>query len=225
MASDKTVLYLGPRRTPPSAMVARFAREHGLALVTVEEADEIEALLNRAYPGCVMFQVSGDVSRIAGLARGLKQDPFTAIVPLIAMLPKEAAGLAADLLAAGIDEVVSDILPEREYLLRLDQVVRRADRDVSVHPTTRLPGTHHIARDMQARLSAGELFAVCYVDLDHFKEFNDRSRRPRSVRGEAHRPRPRRRPSGGRGRVPLGLVTLLDFLFEGDVLVPRLGGG
>jgi len=53
-------------------------------------------------------------------------------------------------------------------------VLRRADRDVSVHPTTRLPGTNHIARDMQARLEANQEFAVCYADLDHFKEFNDR---------------------------------------------------
>ena len=65
-------------------------------------------------------------------------------------------------------------VPERERLLRLDQVLRRADRDVSVHPTTRLPGTNHIARDMQRRLDAKEKFAVCYADLDHFKEFNDR---------------------------------------------------
>jgi GGDEF domain-containing protein len=59
-------------------------------------------------------------------------------------------------------------------MLRLEQVLKRADRDVSVHPTTRLPGTNHIARDMAARLEAGEQFAVCYADLDHFKEFNDR---------------------------------------------------
>ena len=174
MASDKTILYLGPGRKPPSALVTRFANENGLEVVTVAGTDEVRAMLNRSYPGCVILDVDGDPTGMAELARGLKQDAFTGIVPLIVVLPKSDPGGAADMLAAGADEVVSDGLPEREYLLRLDQVLRRADRDVSVHPTTRLPGTNHIARDMQARLEAGQHFAVCYADLDHFKEFNDR---------------------------------------------------
>jgi GGDEF domain-containing protein len=174
MASDKTILYFGQGRSSPSALVNRFAREHGLEVLAVDHVDDVRALLNRSYPGCVVLEADSDVSGIAELASGLKQDAFTGIVPLVVMLPKSDPGLAADMLAAGADEVVSEGLPEREYQLRLDQVLRRADRDVSVHPTTRLPGTNHIARDMQARLEAGEHFAVCYADLDHFKEFNDR---------------------------------------------------
>ena len=174
MASDKTILYFGPRRKPPSALVTRFARENELVVVTVSGADEVKATLNRSYPGCVILDVDADPTGMAELAHGLKQDAFTGIVPVIVLLPKSDPGAAANMLAAGADEVLSDGLPEREYLLRLDQVIRRADRDVSVHPTTRLPGTNHIARDMQTRLEAGQHFAVCYADLDHFKEFNDR---------------------------------------------------
>ncbi|MGD8728614.1 MAG: GGDEF domain-containing protein [Gemmatimonadota bacterium] len=159
MASDRTILYFGPGRTAPSDVVVRFALEHELEMVPVHSADEVRALLNRSFPACVVLEEDSDVGETAELAVSLKQDSFTGIIPVVVMIA---------------DEVLSDGLPERERLLRLDQVVRRADRDVSVHPTTRLPGTNHIARDMQRRLEAGELFAVCYADLDHFKEFNDR---------------------------------------------------
>src|SRR5690606_20477646 len=57
---------------------------------------------------------------------------------------------------------------------RIQMALNRADRDVSVNPTTRLPGTAQIERDIAERLRSGELFAVCYADLDHFKEYNDR---------------------------------------------------
>ncbi len=50
----------------------------------------------------------------------------------------------------------------------------RTERDVAVHPSTRLPGTTEIEREIRRRLEAQVQFAVCYADLDHFKEFNDR---------------------------------------------------
>ena len=82
--------------------------------------------------------------------------------------------LAAAALEAGADEVLTDGLPHRESNLRLALALRRAERDVSVHPTTRLPGTVQIERDFGERLASGDDFAVCYADIDHFKEFNDR---------------------------------------------------
>ena len=43
-----------------------------------------------------------------------------------------------------------------------------------MHPSTRLPGTFGIEAEIAHRLEAGVAFGVCYADLDHFKEFNDR---------------------------------------------------
>jgi GGDEF domain-containing protein len=174
MASERTILYFGPGRDSPSDLVSRFAKERGLEVASVDRAADVRALLNRTYPACVVLDGDGDMTEIVDLATSLKHDAFTGIVPLVVLLSGAAEGRSADFLAAGADEVVIGHLPIRERLLRLEQVLKRADRDVSVHPTTRLPGTNHIARDMQARLAEGQRFAVCYADLDHFKEFNDR---------------------------------------------------
>jgi GGDEF domain-containing protein len=53
-------------------------------------------------------------------------------------------------------------------------MMRRAERDLHVQPTTRLPGTPAIEREIRRRIELDEPFAVCYADLDHFKEYNDR---------------------------------------------------
>ncbi len=173
MASDNTVFYFGPGRTDPSPIVSRFTQENDLEVVRVDQAVELRALLHRTMPACVVMETGPDSKDIVEVVRVLKEDSFTRIVPLAVVLSGGDDGVS-ELLAVGADEVLHYSTAELEKRLRLDQVLKRADRDVSVHPTTRLPGTNHIARDMQARLETLEQFGVCYADLDHFKEFNDR---------------------------------------------------
>jgi GGDEF domain-containing protein len=57
---------------------------------------------------------------------------------------------------------------------RMNAVLSRSDRDLGVHPSTRLPGAGAIEAEIKRRLGTHGTFAVCYADLDHFKEFNDR---------------------------------------------------
>lgn len=174
MASDKTILFFSSGGSEATSFVSSFADARGLEFEAVATEEDVRALLNRTYPGCVILDGGSGREGIASLVTSLKQDAFTGIVPLVVTLASGDAGGAVGFLTAGADEVLQAEMPDDEKVLRLEQVLHRADRDVSVHPTTRLPGTNHIARDMQGRLEAGEEFAVCYADLDHFKEFNDR---------------------------------------------------
>lgn len=108
------------------------------------------------------------------VSRAIKGEPFTAVVPVIFYLDGKDGLTAEEALEAGADEVLMHTVSERERDLRFALSLRRAERDVSVHPTTLLPGTVQIERDFAERLRADVPFAVCYADLDHFKEFNDR---------------------------------------------------
>jgi len=178
MATEKTILYFGHGHAEPIDLVRRFADEYGLNVRAEASTLGVLAQLNRTFPACLVLDTEigseEERSKAMELVSQLKTDAFTAIVPLVILIPDNADEMAVEALEAGADEVLHGALPDREKLLRLEQVLRRTDRDVSVHPTTRLPGTNHIARDMAHRLDAGEKFAVCYADLDHFKEFNDR---------------------------------------------------
>jgi GGDEF domain-containing protein len=83
----------------------------------------------------------------------------------------EALSAAFD---AGADEVIRDGMTGPEAVRRLSAMLIRSERDLIVHPSTRLAGTSAIETEIGRRLALGDSFAVCYADLDHFKEFNDR---------------------------------------------------
>jgi len=177
MASGNTLVYFaGGKRTPPG-LIRRFVDAHGLELLQVDNREEVLSLLNRSFPACLVLDASEQPGPALELCAAIKADPFTSIVPTIVLIMDRAEGvgeLPGAGLQAGADEVVSDLVSEEERSLRLELVLRRAARDVNVHPTTRLPGTAQIERDFTERMATGNHFAVCYADLDHFKEFNDR---------------------------------------------------
>ncbi len=177
MVLGNTLIYFAcPARQPPG-LVRRFHKAHALDLLVVDSPEEVHSLLNRSFPACLILEASGDPETALGLCAAVKRDPFTSIVPTVVLVTgqnQDLDELPAAGLQAGADEVVSDLVSDKEKSLRLELVLRRAARDVNVHPTTRLPGTARIERDFAERIAAGGPFAVCYADLDHFKEFNDR---------------------------------------------------
>jgi GGDEF domain-containing protein len=173
MHVNRTIAYHSPHGRAPSRTVVALARERGLELAEFRTLQELDHCVNQSLPACVVVG-DGEQGDSLQVCRAMKRDPFTAIIPVIFLVRAGEDDLLVDALEAGADEVLTDRMEERERLLRLRTTLDRADRDVSVHPTTRLPGTVQIERDMAERIRRGDLFAVCYADLDHFKEFNDR---------------------------------------------------
>ncbi len=143
--------------------------------VCVHEADDLLDAALRSRPRMAIFDArEGPIAESTAIeaCRRLKHDSFTGIVPSVMLVAELDAVPAA--FAAGADEVLTADFADLVTRARLDAMLRRSDRDVHVHPSTRLPGAIEIEGDIGARLGRQELFAVCYADLDHFKEYNDR---------------------------------------------------
>lgn len=174
MPNRSILLHFSPsgRQAPDS--VREFAAQSDFELVEMESPSSVVARVGRAYPRALIIDGSHPSEVALELCRQIKAEAFTSVVPIIIYIENGEDDTPAAALEAGADEVLTSGLSPRESDLRLALALRRAERDVSVHPTTRLPGTVQIERDFAERLSGGEKFAVCYADIDHFKEFNDR---------------------------------------------------
>jgi diguanylate cyclase (GGDEF)-like protein len=143
-------------------------------VITIPHAAGVEERVLRALPTLVVVDADSAGEEGMELCSRLKGDPYTAIVPLAVVINRHATDAVRRWFAAGADEVITPLFEPGEQTGRLDALVTRAERDVAVNPSTRLPGTTEIEREVRRRMERGELFAVCYADLDHFKEYNDR---------------------------------------------------
>jgi GGDEF domain-containing protein len=169
-----TILFFSPDGSPVPALIERWAQQQALPLKQFQSAEEVEAIVLRGHPGILV--VNGDVSGPAGveLVARLKSDAFTAIVPVTTLISNHEPAAVEAWFRAGADEVLTSLFSVAEQEARISAMSLRTERDVSVHPSTRLPGTTEIEREIRRRLDGAGEFAVCYADLDHFKEFNDR---------------------------------------------------
>ena len=141
--------------------------------MVLSEPDALLAAALRARPRVVVMDAR--VHPVAALqaCRRIKNDSFTGIIPVCVLTLDDDTAFAAAF-DAKADEVLRDGINPLEVPHRLDALLRRSDRDTYVHPSTRLPGTVDIETEIARRLELPDPFAVCYADLDHFKEYNDR---------------------------------------------------
>jgi len=169
-----TILFFSPAGRPVPDFVTRWVNGKGLTIIPLREPVEVEQRVLRSLPQLVVVDADGHEAQGIQLCSRLKADPYTAIVPLAAVAGRHVTDRVQEWFAAGADEVLTPLFEPVEQAGRLDGLVARAERDVAVNPSTRLPGTTEIEREIRRRMERGEQFAVCYADLDHFKEFNDR---------------------------------------------------
>lgn len=146
----------------------------GTELKRFERIEEIEQALDRGIVDLLLLDPDHDFDGVCALCRRIKDDSFHSVIPIVFLSREHLVDRIAHAFESGADEFLSSAHSEREQILRLQMVLRRAARDVAVHPTTMLPGVKIIEVDISRRIASGEKFAVCYADIDSFKEFNDK---------------------------------------------------
>lgn len=105
--------------------------------------------------------------------RRIKKDILLRHIPIIMVTGKGDLDDKIGGIEAGADDYVVKPFEPKELLARIHMILRRTERDLEANPLSRLPGNVSILNELSKRLESKAIFAVCYVDLDKFKAYND----------------------------------------------------
>jgi diguanylate cyclase (GGDEF)-like protein len=104
----------------------------------------------------------------------VKRDILLRHLPIIMVTGKGEVSDKIGGIDAGADDYIVKPFEPKELLARIRMILRRTERDLEANPLTRLPGNVSILNELSQRIEGKALFAVCYIDLDKFKAYNDK---------------------------------------------------
>jgi DNA-binding response OmpR family regulator len=170
VAPRPVILYCGGANRQPPDLLVRWAASRGMDVEVHPDPVAVEAMLLRGR-GTMVFIDDGSASdEVIQVVARIKNDPLTAIIPVTVNAWDHDVRRIEAWYLAGADEILSPMFSPAEQRARLGALQIRTERSIGVHPSTRLPGTIEIDRAIRRQLESGSPFAVCYADLDHFKE-------------------------------------------------------
>lgn len=104
----------------------------------------------------------------------VKKDILLRHLPIIMVTGKGEVSDKVGGIDAGADDYIVKPFEPKELLARIRMILRRTARDLEANPLTRLPGNVSILNELSSRIESETLFAVCYIDIDKFKSYNDK---------------------------------------------------
>ncbi len=147
--------------------------EENYEVTEAGNGEEALKAIHTKAPDLVLLDYQMPIMDGREVCRLIKLDLLLRHVPIIMVTGKGEVSDKIGGIDAGADDYIVKPFEPKELLARIRMILRRTERDLEANPLTRLPGNVSILNELSKRLDSKALFAVCYIDLDKFKAYND----------------------------------------------------
>ncbi len=142
----------------------------GSQVIPLNDLQSALSLLYLDPPDLVIVDLSTALSELQNFIKELKKESYFTPVPVIGLIPEEIAD-SMEWEKFPLDDFIRLPIVYPELFSRIALSMERIKRVFDNNPLTRLPGNTSIQRAIQQVL--GQPVAVCYLDINHFKPYND----------------------------------------------------
>ncbi|MQA90324.1 MAG: response regulator [Gemmatimonas sp.] len=155
-------------------MVTDVLTAAGHTVIALADGRSVVALVRADPPDLVVLDYRMGAPDGFEVCRQIKDDPRLEHVPVLLLTAEHDVEDRIEGFEAGADDYLPKPFDARELVARVRALLRLSERGRGLNPTTGLPGGASIEREFERRRMADAPFTLCYLDLDHFKAFNDR---------------------------------------------------
>jgi EAL domain-containing protein (putative c-di-GMP-specific phosphodiesterase class I)/CheY-like chemotaxis protein len=148
-------------------------QDEGFRVILAASSEDTLKRVYEEIPHLIILDLTLPENSGYEACKRLKQDLLLRHIPIIMLtegkdIEERALGLGLD-----ADEYVLKSSEPTELLARISLALGHTYRGLDINPLTRLPGNNSILKRTEEILDKKIPFAICYLDLDNFKSFND----------------------------------------------------
>lgn len=155
------------------ARLLRIAlRREGYHIVMISSGDDAVQFALREMPSLIILDTMLPGVDGYALIQLLRDHPKCMHIPIIMLSAYTSLPEKVRALELGVDSYITKPFIQDELLAHVRRQLLRVQQ-TSLSPLTRLPGGLQLERAIDYKLRSAEPWSVLYLDLDHFKAFND----------------------------------------------------
>jgi diguanylate cyclase (GGDEF)-like protein len=148
-------------------------RLEGFNVATAADGEQALQTIYDVMPDLVLLDVMMPKMDGFEVCQRVRADPRTKFVSVIMLTAKSLSADKVVGLTAGADDYIIKPFDPIELIARVNSALRRSREMRAINPLTQLPGNVQVQEEVAKAISDETPFALMYIDLDHFKAFND----------------------------------------------------
>lgn len=153
----------------------RYFTKNNVTLHYFRSFEELIIISQRFELDIVIFAAGPDELFIKEIemVKLIKRNTFLAAIPVVLIHANPDENIVIAAYQVGAEDFIYGDWKEKLIEVRISKIIERSRRDMSINPSTHLPGPAIIEHELKEQITQRAEFAVCYADLDNFKAYND----------------------------------------------------
>ena len=148
-----------------------FKEEKDYLLRKIETEQLEDAIKN--IPDLIIINEDGIQEDIINICQKVRKDNDNSITPIIVISSDIRKEHRIDILKNSVEYFIKAPMDEQYIYYTVKNIIRLMQTNRTVSPLTGLPGNVQIQVEIKKRILRKNEFAVLYLYLDNFKEYND----------------------------------------------------